>query len=127
MDGSTDLVKYLHTSGFKPTRHPNISARSPTTMTMRPIIIRETTKQGHPPSSPGGGITAKINLKKKNILFCVFFIFLFHLKSKCDEVHDVVSCSGRLNISAIDDHGVFELLGPGLIVDSKLVNISICH
>ena len=33
-------------------RHPNISARSPTMMTMSPIMMSETTKQGQPPSSP---------------------------------------------------------------------------
>ena len=34
------------TSGFSPTMQPNISARSPTTMTVRPIMAREMTKQG---------------------------------------------------------------------------------
>ena len=55
--------KGLLTSAWSPTKHPNISARSPTMMTIPPIIIRETTKHGHPPNSPGGGITAKISCK----------------------------------------------------------------
>ena len=53
--------KGLLTSAWSPTKHPNISARSPTMMTIPPIIMRETTKHGHPPNSPGGGITAKIS------------------------------------------------------------------
>ena len=49
------------TSGFRPTRQPKILARSPTTMTRRPIMMRETVKQSQPPAIPGGGIRANIN------------------------------------------------------------------
>ena len=49
------------TSGLSPTRHPKMPARSPTMMTMTPIMARDTKKQAHPPARPGGGINANIN------------------------------------------------------------------
>ena len=43
-----DLMSLLScpTSSFSPTRQPNMPARSPTTITMSPIMARETKKQG---------------------------------------------------------------------------------
>ena len=48
------------TLSLRPTRHPKMPARSPTMAVKRPIIPRETKKQGQPPPIPAGGIKAKM-------------------------------------------------------------------
>ena len=48
------------TLSLRPTRQPNMAARSPTMAVRAPIIPRDTKKQGHPPPIPAGGIKAKM-------------------------------------------------------------------
>ena len=42
-------------------------------------------------------------------------------------MHDVVPCGGVLHVPAVHHHRVLELLGPGLVVDSELVHVSVGH
>lgn len=51
------------TSDSNPMRQPKILAKSATTAVRRPMKIRETIKQSHPPQMLGGGISAKILCK----------------------------------------------------------------
>lgn len=48
------------TSFFRPIRHPNMVARSPTTAVKRPIIPRATPNVTQPPAHEQGGHIAKI-------------------------------------------------------------------
>jgi hypothetical protein len=49
----------------RPTRHPNVAARSPTIAVRSPINSNDTTNDSQPPSMEGGGTNANSNWKKK--------------------------------------------------------------
>ena len=41
------------------------------------------------------------------------------------QVHDIVYSAGLLNISSVDYHGIFQLLGPCIVVNSEFIHISV--
>ena len=50
-----------------------------------------------------------------------------YLESESEEVHDVINCGCVFDVSAVDVHGVLELLGPSLVVHTHLVNVGVGH
>ena len=61
------------------------------------------------------------------MLSLVQFHLTTYFKSECKEMHHVVSSGRILNVPAVNNHRVFKLLSPGLVVHPQLVHVSVGH
>ena len=125
---------------FNPTRQPNIFARSPTIAVNNPIIPRDTKKHGHPPNKPAGGINANMIYQivkyKKSLVCCQithyypsipYICHKTYLESKSQKVHNVVGCTGILNIPTIYVHRILKLLSPRLVLYPHFIYVCVCQ